>query len=140
MAMEYLNELATVVFLDMPDAEKDRLTKLFPGAVWTHGEPKEKEYEMVEIVVHEKYGHRGKYRRNTFEGQRSDTDVYGAIASRFNYDLLSIDKNRVIEIGKRKFFTDIHDFHNALKNDDYSVFNANQYLDMKPEFYVIPLG
>ena len=39
MTMEYLNELATVVFLDMPDAEKDRLTKLFPGAVWTHGGP-----------------------------------------------------------------------------------------------------
>ena len=39
MAMEYLNELATVVFLNMPDAEKDRLTKLFPDAVWTHGGP-----------------------------------------------------------------------------------------------------
>jgi hypothetical protein len=134
MAMEYLNELATVVFLDMPDAEKDRLTKLFPGAVWTHGGPKEKEYEVVEIVIHQPHS------TKTFEGWRSDTDVYGAIASRFNYYLLGIDKNRVIEIGKRKFFTDIHDFHNALKNEDYSVFNANQYLDMEPEFYVIPLG
>ena len=89
---------------------------------------------MVEIVIHQPHS------KKTFEGQRSDTDVYGAIASRFNYDLLGIDKNRVIEIGKRKFFTDIHDFHNALKNEDYSVFNANQYLDTEPEFYVIPLG
>ena len=82
MAMEYLNELATVVFLDMPDAEKDRLTKLFPGAVWTHGEPKEKEYEVVEIVVHEKHG------RNTFEGRRSDTDGNTAVASSFKYSIV----------------------------------------------------
>ena len=54
MAMEYLNELATVVFLDMPDAEKDRLTKLFPGAVWTHGEPKEKQRLPVSFVVFDK--------------------------------------------------------------------------------------
>ena len=51
MAMEYLNELATVVFLDMPDAEKDRLTKLFPGAGWTHGEPKEKKWEEMAFVI-----------------------------------------------------------------------------------------
>jgi len=51
MAMEYLNELATVVFLDMPDAEKDRLTKLFPGAVWTRGEPKEKKWEPMSFVI-----------------------------------------------------------------------------------------
>ena len=110
---------------------KQRLRDSLPKAVLDEIDGKEK---LVEIVVHEKHG------RNTFEGRRSDTDVYGVIASRFNYDLLSIDKNRVIEIGKRKFFTDIHDFHNALKNEDYSVFNANQYLDMEPEFYVIPLG
>ena len=51
MTMEYLNDLATVVFLDMPDAEKDRLTKLFPGAVWTHGEPKEKKWEKMAFVI-----------------------------------------------------------------------------------------
>ena len=51
MTMEYLNDLATVVFLDMPDAEKDRLTKLFPGAVWTHGEPKEKKWEEMAFVI-----------------------------------------------------------------------------------------
>jgi hypothetical protein len=110
---------------------KKRLRDSLPKAVLDEIDGKEK---LVEIVVHEKHG------RNTFKGRRSDTDVYGAIASRFNYELLGIDKNRVIEIGKRKFFTDIHDFHNALKNEDYSVFNANQYLDMEPEFYVIPLG
>ena len=132
--MEYLNELATAVFPSVSEDDKKRLSREFPDAVWTHGEPKEKEYEVVEIVIHQPHS------KKTFEGQRSDTDVYGAIASRFNYELLGIDKNRVIEIGKRKFFTDIHDFHNALKNEDYSVFNANQYLDMKPEFYVIPLG
>ena len=38
-ATEHLNDLATVVFLAMPDAEKNRLTKLFPGAVWTRGGP-----------------------------------------------------------------------------------------------------
>ena len=54
MTMEYLNELATVVFLDMPDAEKDRLTKLFPGAVWTHGEPKEKKWLPMSFVVFDK--------------------------------------------------------------------------------------
>ena len=134
MTMEYLNELATAVFPSVSEDDKKRLSREFPDAVWTHGKPKEKEYEVVEIVIHQPHS------TKTFEGWRSDTDVYGAIASRFNYDLLSIDKNRVIEIGKRKFFTDIHDFHNALKNEDYSVFNANQYLDMEPEFYVIPLG
>ena len=134
MTMEYLNELATAVFPSVSEDDKKRLSREFPDAVWTHGEPKEKEYEVVEIVIHQPHS------KKTFEGQRSDTDVYGAIASRFNYELLGIDKNRVIEIGKRKFFTDIHDFHNALKNEDYSVFNANQYLDMEPEFYVIPLG
>ena len=134
MTMEYLNELATAIFPSVSEDDKERLSREFPDAVWTHGGPKEKEYEVVEIVVHQQHS------TKTFEGRRSDTDVYGAIASRFNYELLGIDKNRVIEIGKRKFFTDIHDFHNALKNEDYSVFNANQYLDMEPEFYVIPLG
>ena len=132
--MEYLNELATAVFPSVSEDDKKRLSREFPDAVWTHGEPKEKEYEMVEIVIHQPHS------KKTFEGQRSDTDVYGAIASRFNYELLGIDKNRVIEIGKRKFITDVHDFHNALKNENYAVFNANQYLDMEPEFYVIPLG
>ena len=135
MAMfEYLDELATAVFPSVSEDDKKRLSREFPDAVWTHGGPEEEQCEVVEIVIHEKHS------RETFKGQRIDTDVYGVIASRFNYDLLGIDKNRVIEIGKRKFFTDIHDFHNALKNEDYSVFNANQYLDMKPEFYVIPLG
>ena len=135
MAMfEYLDELATAVFPSVSEDDKKRLSREFPDAVWTHGGPEEEQCEVVEIVIHEKHS------RKTFKGQRIDTDVYGVIASRFNYELLGIDKNRVIEIGKRKFFTDIHDFHNALKNEDYSVFNANQYLDMEPEFYVIPLG
>ena len=135
MAMfEYLDELATAVFPSVSEDDKKRLSREFPDAVWTHGGPEEEQCEVVEIVIH------GKHSRETFKGQRIDTDVYGVIASRFNYDLLGIDKNRVIEIGKRKFFTDIHDFHNALKNEDYSVFNANQYLDTEPEFYVIPLG
>ena len=110
---------------------KKELRDSLPKAVLDEIDGKEK---LVEIVIHQRHS------TKTFEGRRSDTDVYGAIASRFNYELLGIDRNRVIEIGKRKFFTDIHDFHNALKNEDYSVFNANQYLDMKPEFYVIPLG
>ena len=135
MAMfEYLDELATAVFPSVSEDDKKRLSREFPDAVWTHGGPEEEQCEVVEIVIHEKHS------RETFKGQRIDTDVYGVIASRFNYELLGIDKNRVIEIGKRKFFTDIHDFHNALKNEDYSVFNANQYLDTEPEFYVIPLG
>jgi len=126
MTMESMQEI-----VDKLQPLKKRLRDSLPKAVLDEIDGKEK---LVEIVVHEKHG------RNTFKGRRSDTDVYGAIASRFNYELLGIDKNRVIEIGKRKFFTDIHDFHNALKNEDYSVFNANQYLDMEPEFYVIPLG
>ena len=36
--MEYLNELATVVFYALPEVEKERLSKKFPDAVWTHGE------------------------------------------------------------------------------------------------------
>ena len=39
MAMEYLNELATVVFYALPEVEKERLSKKFPDAVWTHGGP-----------------------------------------------------------------------------------------------------
>jgi len=37
--MEYLNELATVVFYALPEIEKERLSKKFPDAVWTHGGP-----------------------------------------------------------------------------------------------------
>ena len=126
MTMESMQEI-----VDRLQPLKKELRDSLPKAVLDEIDGKEK---LVEIVVHQQHS------TKTFEGRRSDTDVYGAIASRFNYELLGIDKNRVIEIGKRKFFTDIHDFHNALKNEDYSVFNANQYLDTEPEFYVIPLG
>ncbi len=88
----------------------------------------------MQIVIHEKKG------KKIFEGKRSDTDSFGKIANKFGCELLSIDKNMVVEIGKRKFITDIHDFHNALKNEDWSVFNANEYLDRPPEYWLIPLG
>ena len=88
----------------------------------------------MQIVIHEKKG------KKIFEGKRSDTDSFGKIANKFGCELLSIDKIVVGEIGKRKFITDIHDFHNALKNEDWSVFNANENLDRPPEYWLIPLG
>ena len=133
-ATEYLDELATLVFPSVSEEDKIRLSKQYPDAVWTRGGPKEEQFELVEIVIHEKQG------RKTYKGHKSGFDVLGKIASSFNYERLCIDENVVVEIGNRKFITDIHDFHNALRNEDYSVFNANKNLDMEPEFYVIPLG
>ena len=87
----------------------------------------------MQIVIHEKRG------KKIFEGRRSETDSFGTIANKFGCELMGVDENVVVEIGKRKFITDIYDFHDALKNEDYSVFNANVNLDRYPEYWVIPL-
>ena len=41
MTMEYLHELATVVFPSVSGDDKKRLSRKFPGVVWTHGGPEE---------------------------------------------------------------------------------------------------
>jgi hypothetical protein len=51
MAMEYLNELATAVFPSVSEDDKERLSREFPDAVWTHGGPKEKKWEEMAFVV-----------------------------------------------------------------------------------------
>jgi len=39
MTMEYLHELATLVFPSLSQEEKEKLSQEFPDAVWTHGGP-----------------------------------------------------------------------------------------------------
>ena len=51
MAMEYLGELATLVFPSVSEEDKIRLSKQYPDAVWTRGEPKEKKWEPMAFVI-----------------------------------------------------------------------------------------
>ena len=50
-ATEYLDELATLVFPSVSEEDKIRLSKQYPDAVWTRGEPKEKKWEPMAFVI-----------------------------------------------------------------------------------------
>ena len=51
MAMEYLGELATLVFPSVSEEDKEELSRKYPNAVWTRGGPEEKKWEWMVFVI-----------------------------------------------------------------------------------------
>lgn len=51
MTMEYLGELATLVFPSVSEEDKEELSRKYPGSVWTRGGPKEKKWEPMAFVI-----------------------------------------------------------------------------------------